>query len=72
MTLKKCPFCGGEAKTGISCDRFDGADFVLRLAVFCQSCGCNRVAKLNGTNVQFDELISSCEAVVAQWNRRTE
>ena len=72
MNLKQCPFCGGGAKTGVSCESFDGADFILRLAVFCQCCGCNRVAKFNGANIQLDELISSCEDVVDQWNRRAE
>jgi len=59
--LKPCPFCGGEAKTGIDNDagRF-------RAFAYCTKCGARVEYKPEG----FKRLREMVEEVAEIWNKR--
>ena len=57
--LKKCPFCGGDAR-GCSCDRFDGYQGDCTIwRVKCLEC---KIIIQRGTK----------EKAIEAWNRRAE
>lgn len=57
INLKKCPFCGGEAKLNVSKDG---------VRVRCTECHNQSVQLID------DDTYTAVYAVIAFWNRRTE
>lgn len=69
MKLKPCPFCGGEAKTGVSIanQSFD-SDYV-EFRVYCSKCHIDKhwVVDCYGT---FEDAETAMRRVTEDWNTR--
>lgn len=71
--LKPCPFCGGEAISGLKWDNFDGGDVWIEACVSCKSCGVQKIKsfRLSGVNfAPFEEALDAINTVQAKWNER--
>lgn len=71
--LKPCPFCGGEAISGLKWNHFDGGDVWIEACVTCKSCGVTKTKtfRLSGINfAPFEEALDAINTVQTKWNER--
>lgn len=61
-SLKKCPFCGGEAKMKVN-------ESTLNTLIACQSCNVTMKNNFKG-NKRIKKLLE--ELAIEAWNRRVE
>lgn len=73
--LKRCPFCGGEAKTVMNMNRQSSAWFVFVKCKCCNAMGQGIYLGPLGTRAECDEAMSKLDEVgeraALAWNRRT-
>ena len=69
--LIPCPFCGKQPLTRVYTIMYNGATSVLEFSVKCE-CGIEKRLKLELCGTDFSEVISSINAVIADWNTRTQ
>lgn len=63
--LKRCPFCGGEAKVETRFEEWDGRLYDV-VYVFCTVCGC----KSKDVMFEYKGLEDAKQKVIAAWNNR--
>ena len=68
--LLPCPFCGKQPITRVRTIRCDGITSTLEFSVKCE-CGIEKRLKLELCDTDFSKVISSINAVIADWNTRT-
>lgn len=71
--LKPCPFCGGEAISGLKWTEYDGGDVWIQACVKCKSCNVtkSKTFRLSGINLApFEEAVNAINTVTANWNER--
>ncbi len=68
--LKPCPFCGGEAKTEVSCIEWGGDELLLRATVYCGVCGIGKTVKFDAMCKPFENFTQQFIATAEMWNRR--
>lgn len=68
--LKPCPFCGGEAKTGVSYIKCGGDELILRASVYCDACGVGKSVTFDAMCMPFENFTEQFNAVAEMWNRR--
>ena len=67
MKLKPCPFCGGEAKTGVSTTRQPlGSDYV-EFRVYCPKCHIDKHRTVNCSNT-FENVETAMRRATEDWN----
>lgn len=64
--LKKCPFCGGEAKLTIATDEYEHYSW------YCVSCDCGAAMESEATTEDLKVTDIGMKKVVAAWNRRAD
>ena len=70
--LKRCPFCGGDAKTEVCYIKCGGDELLMRATVFCSSCGCAKTVRFDGMNKPFSDYEEQFRAAMDMWNRRAD
>lgn len=69
--LKKCPFCGGEARLKMECKR----DIGWTIWCECNSCYAKipgYCPKLTKENMALENIKDCEKSAIEQWNRRVE
>mgnify|MGYP002525448964 CR=1 FL=1 len=74
--IKKCPFCGGEAKLLVNIRDFSSTSTDITVLVRCRKCGiktfivdrCNPVMEC----VPYDHIAALAEQLAAMWNKRSD
>lgn len=68
--LEPCPFCGKQPFTRVRTVRCDSITSTLEFSVKCE-CDIEKRLKLELCDTDFSKVISSINAVIADWNTRT-
>lgn len=74
--LKPCPFCGGEAQSGVQFYKSDGSEVTLQAIVKCkEGCVsrniCFKASKIFEL-VPFEDFSGAFNIIVDKWNTRAE
>lgn len=67
--LKPCPFCGGEAKTGVSTLRQSFGSDYTKFRVYCPKCHIEKHGVVDCDGTFEDAETAMCKAVEG-WNTR--
>ena len=74
--LKRCPFCGGEAESGVEFSESCSSNITLLALVRCSECGVSRGRRFVATNrnymIPFSDYFDAFNSAIEQWNRRAQ
>lgn len=71
MSLKRCPFCGGLAKTQVEVASMGGESDRIDFSVSCTKCGTRKAVNLYVKHCSsFTDVEKAMELVTKEWNRR--
>lgn len=76
--LKKCPFCGGEAKIFTKAYSSMGATRGWEFGIYCTRCDvttpstCYKLEIQLGEHGEIETLVDDREKAAGDWNRRAE
>lgn len=78
VTLKFCPFCGGngDVESGVEFYQSCGSEVQLKAVVRCKKCNCTRSAWIKATEdfkmVPFERYTEAFDRAIEMWNQRWE
>ena len=74
--LKPCPFCGGEAESGVKFRESCGSDITLVALAGCKECGVWKgrrfIASSRTSMIPFSEYLTAFNDAIVLWNRRAQ
>jgi len=68
--IKKCPFCGGDAKTSIGYSKASFEQLDICAYVICSKCGVTKRGIMNIIDQPFEKVEGLFERVIEDWNSR--